>query len=350
MTYHFKNLVFEGGGVKGIAYLGALRALEERGILHNILRVGGTSAGAINATIMACGYTLEETEDILWGMNFNDFLDDSKGILRDARRLIKKFGWHKGDFFKSWIGDLIKAKRGKATTTFSELHEIGGPELYVIGTNLSTRYAEVFSKEHTPNFPVRDAVRISMAIPYFFTAVRGKNKDVYVDGGVFNNYPVKLFDQERYIPASDRAKLARKTKYYDDEKRGRGRPVHNPIYNKETLGLRLDDIEEIQILEAGRRPTPKKINTILEYTQALIGSVLNVQVNQHLHSDDWQRTVYIDTLGVKTKNFNLSDKKKRELVASGIEGAHIYFDWYDKAAAKAATRPACHPDYLDSPN
>tara|TARA_Y100000815_G_scaffold226384_1_gene214278 strand:+ start:231 stop:413 length:183 start_codon:yes stop_codon:yes gene_type:complete len=46
--YPFRNLVFEGGGVKGIAYSGALAVLEERGILPQIRRVGGASAGAIN--------------------------------------------------------------------------------------------------------------------------------------------------------------------------------------------------------------------------------------------------------------------------------------------------------------
>lgn len=58
--YPFRNLVFEGGGVKGIAYCGALGVLDERGILSWIRRVGGASAGAINATILALGYTVDE--------------------------------------------------------------------------------------------------------------------------------------------------------------------------------------------------------------------------------------------------------------------------------------------------
>ena len=57
MAYHFRNLVFEGGGVKGIAYVGAMKVLKEEGILPNIKRVGGTSAGAINATLFALGFT-----------------------------------------------------------------------------------------------------------------------------------------------------------------------------------------------------------------------------------------------------------------------------------------------------
>lgn len=60
MTYHFKNLVLEGGGVKGIAYVGALDVLIEKGIVSSIERVGGTSAGAINAILLGLGFTQSE--------------------------------------------------------------------------------------------------------------------------------------------------------------------------------------------------------------------------------------------------------------------------------------------------
>ena len=40
MAYHFRNLVFEGGGVKSIAYIGAMKVLKDEGILQNITRVG----------------------------------------------------------------------------------------------------------------------------------------------------------------------------------------------------------------------------------------------------------------------------------------------------------------------
>ena len=52
-AYRFRNLVFEGGGVKGVAYVGALNELHKRGILDSIERVGGTSAGAINAVLLS---------------------------------------------------------------------------------------------------------------------------------------------------------------------------------------------------------------------------------------------------------------------------------------------------------
>jgi len=78
MDYPFRNLVFEGGGVKGVAYVGALATLEEKGILEQIQRVGGTSAGAINAVLLALDYSRREMLDVLLEMDFKSFLDDSR--------------------------------------------------------------------------------------------------------------------------------------------------------------------------------------------------------------------------------------------------------------------------------
>ena len=58
---------------------------------------------------------------------------------------------------------------------------------------------------------------------------------------------------------------------------------------------------------------------------------MDSQENSHLHSDDWQRTIYIDTLGVGTTDFDISDKQKKALVESGKKGVKDYFDWYDNA-------------------
>ena len=93
MSYQFRNLIFEGGGVKGIAYVGAMQVLERESILPNIQRVGGTSAGAINATLVALGFTNAEQRSILNKLDFNNFMDDSRGVFRDVFRLLRKFGW-----------------------------------------------------------------------------------------------------------------------------------------------------------------------------------------------------------------------------------------------------------------
>ena len=65
MEYPFRNLVFKGGGVKGVAYIGALKVLEEKGSLGQIERIGGTSAGAINAVLQNYGRLPEEIQSRL---------------------------------------------------------------------------------------------------------------------------------------------------------------------------------------------------------------------------------------------------------------------------------------------
>jgi NTE family protein len=341
MAYYFRNLVFEGGGVKGIAYVGAMEALGRRGVLKDIVRVGGTSAGAINATLFALGYTNAQTKKILRDLDFSNFLDENWGIVRDTQRLVNRFGWYKGDFFHGWIGELVAAKLGNASATFSDLRAAGRPDLYVYGTNLSTTFGEVFSVERTPNERIADAVRISMSIPLFFTAVRNARDDVYVDGGVLNNYPVKLFDRMKYVDPAERDVAARRTDYYEQENKAflKNHKKSSPyIYNRQTLGLRLDSKEEIGAFRYGTEPVRREIDDFFDYAKALISTVMEAQATQHLHGDDWQRTVYIDTLGVGTTDFDLSAKKKDALVESGRASTTAYFRWFNNRDAEPVNR------------
>jgi NTE family protein len=342
MAYHFKNLVFEGGGVKGIAYIGAMQTMKEKGVLKNITRVGGTSAGAINATLFALGFDIIEQRRIMKKLDFNNFMDDNWGLVRDTERLIKKFGWYKGDFFHQWISGLINKKLKNPNATFRDLKAAGQPDLYVYGTNLSTRYGEVFSVEHTPTTRIADAVRISMSIPLFFASFRNARNDIYVDGGLLNNYPVKLFDRDKYIEASKRPQMGVETKYYKEENKRflKTHPTSSRyVYNKETLGFRLDSKQEIGVFRDGAEAQHANIADFFDYIKALIGTVLESQLNSHLHSDDWQRTIYIDTLGVGATDFDLSETMKTKLEQSGRMGADQYFDWYDKKSSKPANRP-----------
>lgn len=340
--YPFRNLVFEGGGVKGIAYLGALSELEERGILPRIERVGGTSAGAINATLLALGYTLAEIRDIVWNLDFRSFLDDSWGVLRDARRLVSEYGWYRGDFFHAWISKLVEERTGDPNADFRRLarrRRAGARDLYLIGANLSTGFAEIFSLEHTPDVPIADAVRISMSLPLFFTSVRSPDGEVYVDGGLLNNYPVKLFDHLGYIASTH----FRETLYYKEENLRIGAVTadrrRRRVYNQETLGFRLDSEREIAHFEGFGEPRTNEIADFFDYTLALLRTLLNVQNDAHLHSDDWHRTVYIDTLGVGTTDFDLADETKEALVRSGAAHTRRYFDWWTDASEAVHNRP-----------
>ena len=67
--YPFTNLVFEGGGVKGVAYVGALQVLEDRGIAGRVDAVAGTSAGAITAALVAAGYSAAELKTTMMALD-----------------------------------------------------------------------------------------------------------------------------------------------------------------------------------------------------------------------------------------------------------------------------------------
>ena len=339
MPYHFSNLAFEGGGVKGIAYVGAMQVLEEKGILPDIKRVGGTSVGAINAALVALGFGNDEQRKVLWDLNFNLFLDGS-WLIPNVARVITRYGWYKGDFFREWMGRLVKEKLGNADATFQDLRNAKKPDLYVYGTNLSTHFSEVFSIERTASMPITEAVRISMSLPVFFTAVRNARKDVLVDGGVLVNYPVKLFDRQKYIDAENLITNSDKMKYAEqNESFLKTHPERSPyVFNKETLGFRLDSKQEIAAFRYDE-PRVNKIDDFVEYVKALVATILDSQSNTHIEGDDWQRTIYIDTKGVSTTDFSLSDERKRELEESGKKGASDYFEWFDNPENSPVNRP-----------
>ncbi|OED35707.1 patatin [PVC group bacterium (ex Bugula neritina AB1)] len=346
--YPFKNLVFEGGGVKGLAYVGVMEILEKKGILQNIKRVAGTSAGAINATLFASGYTVEETRKEMLNLDFNDFSDSSWFPPNNLIRVFKEYGWNKGDFFKNWMGSLLKRKTGNSNITFELLQQYSNKSLYVLATNLSTRFSEIYSPEHTPNMPVVDAVRKSMSLPLFFRAVKNDHGDIFVDGGLLNNFPVKLFDREAYL---DNKNLMRIPEYYEKENESVSENQEDDshvslkngryIYNKETLSFRVDTKEKISIFRDKKAPPHKKIDNFSDYITQLLKTLLSAQDNQHLNGDDWHRTIYVDSLDINTTDFDLQESQKKRLIESGKKSAKTYFEWWSDLKTDIAKN---HPE------
>ncbi|HEX7475157.1 MAG TPA: hypothetical protein VF318_04260, partial [Dehalococcoidales bacterium] len=142
-----------------------------------------------------------------------------------------------------------------------------------------------------------------------------------------------------------------KTAYYDGQNAAflNQHPGHSAyIYNKETLGFRLDTNKDIAAFRYDE-PQVYKIGHFYEYIGALIKTVLESQNDTHLHSDDWQRTIYIDNLGVSTTDFNLPNEKKQELEESGRKGADVYFKWFDDPASQPVNRVAPVMPSVSSP-
>lgn len=315
-----KNLVFEGGGIRGLAYAGALMELEERNLLDSVQRVAGTSAGAIAATLYAVGYQPQEILDLIFDLKINSFADGKWMFIGGTRRLFRNFGWYRGDKFYRWISTLIQAKTGKGNITFKELHDLclkdpQYKQLYLTGTNLSKQKVEILSHETFPQMEVRTAVRISMSIPFYFQAVmideQGKvcskenqNKgQVMVDGGIVANFPIHIFDQEKYQKESN---------------------CIQP-YNRETIGFRLDTDEQILCDREGKGLSPVNIRKMKDFTQAFYNIVLENLNRQNLKKEDWKRTISISTGDIGAKIRKLSYKEKLCLVENGRKGVAYYF-------------------------
>jgi len=276
----YRNLVMEGGGIKGIAYGGAMLALEENGVLQDITRVAGTSAGAISASLLAIGYSAQDISDIIADTPVESFNDDGF-VSRGTRRLINDYGWFKGESFLNTMENIIYKRTGNANLTFLELHRLASSypfrDLYVVGADLSDQKSVVFSYETYPNMRIADAVRVSMSIPIYYKAVwlnsEGKVFDVptpkdnchlFVDGGILMNFPIEIFDNTKYLTGEEGT--------YD-------------VFNKETIGLRLERMEQINHeVENGTGSAPFEIIDLNSYMSAL-GSVLMRNVHP-AHPED----------------------------------------------------------------
>lgn len=102
----YRNLIMEGGGIRGIAYGGALRELEERGVLRGIERVGGTSAGAIQAALLAVGYSASEVIAVLHATPVQRLNDGRFIFFGGSHRLLKQYGWYRGDQLTAYLRTL----------------------------------------------------------------------------------------------------------------------------------------------------------------------------------------------------------------------------------------------------
>lgn len=320
----FENLVFEGGGVKGIAYVGAIAVLEKTGMLADIRRVAGTSAGAIAACLLALGADAATTRRIVTSTPFASFEDSDFGVVRDTWRLIHRYGWYKGDAFAEWLKKQVTALSGNPELDFKTLADWAEKEpgtyrqLYVTGTDISAQRAKIFSADTTPDMPLWKAVRISMSLPLVFASVK-REGDVWVDGGLTWNYPIDLFDQPRYM-------------------QGQSAASENGHYNRATLGLRVDSRVEITSEQKHFGPPAVKIDDFVAYAKALVGFMIDAANHAHLEPRDWHRTVFIDAHGISTTDFDLTTQQISMLVESGRLGTQAWLKWFEDASERPLNR------------
>lgn len=200
MDNNFKyTCLFGGGAIRGVSYIGAVKALEELGIIPD--RLAGSSVGSIFAALLAVGYNAEELKDIFIKVNFELFKDISIG-------LGPLFAISKGEVFLEWVRELIEKKyygenykKGvNPAVTFKDIKK----NLVVITTNLSNFECKEFSKFDTPDYEIASAVRISCCMPGLMKPIE-YNKTLLVDGDLQKSWPMwklskhLLNDDERIL-------------------------------------------------------------------------------------------------------------------------------------------------------
>ncbi|MEH6940365.1 patatin-like phospholipase family protein [Bacillus sp. JJ722] len=282
--------VFSGGGMKGYALVGAYQVLEEKGFTFQ--RTAGTSAGSIIAAFIIAGYTGDEIENIMMEMDTTILLDERiGGNIPFAKWLLLywKLGLYKGDKLEEWIAEKLAVK---GIYTFGDLpvntfriiaSDVTNGVIMVLPDDLNKYNIDIAT------FPIAKAVRMSCSIPYFFEPVRINNKKPYtyiVDGGVLSNFPMWLFDKENVMKT---------------------RPV---------IGVKLSDNKD--------ELPPRKIDNAIEMFGALFETMKDAHDNRYISRKHEKNIIFIPTKNVSATEFDLSAKKKQELIQLGRMSAQVF--------------------------
>jgi NTE family protein len=218
--------ILDGGGVKGAALAGCLKAAEEQGV--EFLGYGGTSAGSIIAYLAVLGYSGEDLRRVMTKqIQFKQFLDDA-GVSLDRlkclpeklkgrrwstlwvlwkhrdliHKLVRDFGLYNAKQLQKFLLEMainkIPALKGQSDISFNDLLKNGRPPLKIVVSDIRSRELKVYSGlgGDEVNGSVIDAVRASMSYPFVFLPVQMNNRYL-VDGGLTSNLPIFLFEKER---------------------------------------------------------------------------------------------------------------------------------------------------------
>ena len=322
------DLVLEGGGVKGIAHIGALGILEEAG--YRFHRVAGTSAGSIAAAFAAgCaagGTSIKSIEPLMTPGATADSIDYRKvpqgktvPVIEQGRELIwllLEKGAFSGDYLREWVRSTLKKQTGveyfrdlKLDDQRKDLQPSQRYSLVVMVSDLS-RGSLVRLPWDYPIYGldpdkqlVADAIRASTSIPFFFKPVRlpwgppSRNRSYMVDGGALSDFPIEIFD------------------------RTDGQAPRWP-----TFGIKL---------QAALQPgdLQNEVGDTFSFAEALLETIISG--NDQVHLADpcvVQRTMFVDTSFVSSVNFDLSPAEQQRLFAAGQQAARDFladWDWAD---------------------
>lgn len=323
--------VFEGGGIRGLSFLGALRCCNDLGLRWR--KLAGTSAGAITAAFLATDLPFETIENILGAVDYEQIFLGQKAsqfILNGdpandlqapwqmllSLKLTGKLGQYSLEAFENWLAEYLDSGGVK---TFADLKNStnSNKELKVVVSDITYGQmlvlpddlarpakndpgplSEKLGLSHPDDFSVARAVRYSMSLPLFFEP--GYLDDaVIVDGGLLSNFPLWLYDVK---PQNDLGIVRT--------------PMQYPRWF--TFGFRCLDEALSQA---------QNITGPMNLIGATLRTMLVARDSYHLREADNNRVINIDVTkaAVSTTEFNLPTVKKAELYRSGYLATKRFF-------------------------
>lgn len=294
---NIKKLVFSGGGLAGLITIGALHRFEQeikKPVNEQIDTYVGSSIGAIISVLLSIGYTPKE---LFKEMKKQKMLEIEVSI----DNLIDMYGLDPGMQILDWIGDIIEKKQITREITLEELYAKTQKRVVLITTCVDDQKSLALDYILFPKLKLLHAIRMSIGIPFIFTAVLWQNKR-YVDGGILNNYPIDLFD------ANDTTVLGFMlfTK-----------PCELPT-NQENPSHGLD---------------------FKDYTLKLFGCLTQKMAALYYENRKHQ-TVLLRNSETLTFQFNISNSHKKKLFSIGIDQMNLYLQHRQHYKSSISTSPS----------
>nr|WP_254639683.1 patatin-like phospholipase family protein [Cohnella sp. GbtcB17] len=288
------DAVFEGGGVRGIAFVGAIETMEAQGCVWQ--RIAGNSAGSIVAALLASGYNGSEIKTLMKSLDYRQLLGrtwlNEVPFRNKALPLLFKSGIYVNEPLERTIEMWLQQK---GIRTFGDL-PLG--KLTIVASNISNGKMVVFPDD-LPDYglcpaelSIAAAVRMSTTLPFFFQPYRWKtaiDRRPYfiLDGGLLSNYPIWLFD----VPSAPRWP---------------------------TFGFRLSEKRTYDPVRRVRGP--------VSLFGAMFKTMLQAHDQRHVDKHSESRTIFIPTDKVATTKFDLTEYDQAWLMESGQRAAQSFLE------------------------
>lgn len=317
--------IYEGGGVHGIAYLGAYQAAKS----HKFKFEGaaGTSVGSIAAAFTAANFSEDEITAAIGSLEgeLKNFQAPAyrgrskrtavalgpllalskvpliKGLFKNLHHMAAFAlcrGFYSSDFIRDWVnGQLVKClkQRGdfkRDTVVFKDLPL----PCAMIATKLAAPGVEIYSTEQTPTMSVGEAVLRSCCVPVFFRPIESKNGNdsapQFVDGGLLANLPLTL--SEKLDGCDELPMIAFRTVAH---------PGEGPDTRRGPIGI------------------VRKMKT---YFASIASAIIEGNAELQRQQLTYRRTsiVNIKVGEVSFIDFNLDQTQQKDLISAGYDAAH----------------------------